>query len=79
MLSAPLLSMSNVALAPPCSTSLSPPIGLGLSNKEIGRRLEISDQTVKMHLHRVYATLHRSGRFKASLAQPHERAPAPVS
>lgn len=45
-------------------------IGLGLSNKEIGRRLEISDQTVKTHLHRVYAKLHQSGRYKAFLSQP---------
>jgi two-component system nitrate/nitrite response regulator NarL len=44
--------------------------GLGLSNKEIARRLEISDHTVKTHLHRVYAKLHQSGRYKAFLAQP---------
>ena len=29
----------------------------GLSNKEIGMRLEIRDSTVKTHLHRVYAKL----------------------
>jgi DNA-binding NarL/FixJ family response regulator len=45
-------------------------IGLGLSNKEIGRRLAISDHTVKTHLHRVYSKLHQSGRIKAWLAQP---------
>jgi DNA-binding NarL/FixJ family response regulator len=45
-------------------------IGAGLSNKEIARRLAISDNTVKTHLHRVYVKLHRSGRFKALLAQP---------
>lgn len=44
-------------------------IGQGLSNKEIGRRLDISDHTVKTHLHRVYAKLHQSGRYKAFLAQ----------
>lgn len=44
-------------------------IGQGLSNKEIGRRLEISDHTVKTHLHRVYAKLNQSGRYKAFLAQ----------
>ena len=49
-------------------------IGCGLSNKEIGRRLEISDKTVKTHLHRVYVKLNRSGRFKAFLAQPEARA-----
>ena len=45
-------------------------IGAGLSNKEIGRRLEISDKTVKTHLHRVYVKLNRSGRYKALLMQP---------
>jgi DNA-binding NarL/FixJ family response regulator len=45
-------------------------IGAGLTNKEIARRLAISDHTVKTHLHRVYVKLHRSGRYKALLAQP---------
>jgi DNA-binding NarL/FixJ family response regulator len=45
-------------------------IGHGLSNKEIARRLEISDHTVKTHLHRIYSKLQRSGRYKAYLAQP---------
>ena len=45
-------------------------IGEGMSNKEIGKRLEISDHTVKTHLHRVYVKLNRSGRYKAFLAQP---------
>ena len=45
-------------------------IGAGLSNKEIARQLAISDHTVKTHLHRVYVKLHRSGRYKALLAQP---------
>lgn len=48
-------------------------IGCGMSNKEIGRQLEISDKTVKTHLHRVYVKLNRSGRFKAFLAQPEGR------
>ena len=47
-------------------------IGQGLSNKEIARRLAISDNTVKTHLHRVYSKLHQSGRYKAFLAQPRE-------
>ena len=46
-------------------------IGSGLSNKEIARQLEISDKTVKTHLHRTYVKLHQSGRYKAFLAQPH--------
>jgi len=49
-------------------------IGSGLTNKEIGRHLEISDKTVKTHLHRVYVKLNRSGRFKAFLTQPEARA-----
>jgi two-component system nitrate/nitrite response regulator NarL len=29
----------------------------GLSNKEVGRRLNISEGTVKVHLHNVYSKL----------------------
>jgi DNA-binding NarL/FixJ family response regulator len=29
----------------------------GLSNKEIGRRLDISDGTIKAHLHNIYDKL----------------------
>lgn len=47
-------------------------IGLGMSNKEIGRQLAISEHTVKTHLHRVYVKLNRSGRYKAFLSQPAE-------
>jgi DNA-binding NarL/FixJ family response regulator len=42
--------------------------GSGLSNKEIARRLAISDQTVKTHLHNVYVKLNRSGRVRAFVA-----------
>ena len=41
-----------------------------MSNKEIGRALQISDQTVKTHLHHVYVKLQRSGRYKAFAATP---------
>jgi two-component system, NarL family, nitrate/nitrite response regulator NarL len=34
----------------------------GLSNKEIGRRLNISDGTIKVHLHHIYAKLEISNR-----------------
>lgn len=50
-------------------------IGDGLSNKEIAKRLAISDTTVKTHLHRVYVKLNRSGRYKAFRAKP--KAPLP--
>ena len=43
---------------------------LALTNKEIARHLEISDYTVKTHLHRIYVKLHQSGRYKALLSQP---------
>lgn len=49
--------------------------GDGLSNKEIGRQLAISDTTVKTHLHRIYMKLNRSGRYKAFLSQPAPLAP----
>lgn len=45
-------------------------IGLGLTNKEIARQLNISDNTVKTHLHRVYVKLQLSGRYKALISQP---------
>lgn len=45
-------------------------IGAGMSNKEIGRVLSISDQTVKTHLHHIYVKLNRSGRYKAFVATP---------
>lgn len=44
-------------------------IGDALSNKEIARRLKISDNTVKTHLHRIYVKLHQSGRYKAFLSK----------
>jgi two-component system nitrate/nitrite response regulator NarL len=34
----------------------------GLSNKEIGRRLNISDGTIKVHLHHVFQKLEISNR-----------------
>jgi DNA-binding NarL/FixJ family response regulator len=34
----------------------------GLSNKEIGRRLNISDGTIKQHLHHIYQKLEISNR-----------------
>lgn len=43
-------------------------IGHGLSNKEIARQLDISEHTVKTHLHRVYVKLRQSGRYKALLS-----------
>ena len=41
----------------------------GLSNKEIGRRLNISDGTIKVHLHHIYQKLEISNRTElAALA-----------
>jgi DNA-binding NarL/FixJ family response regulator len=45
-------------------------MGRGLTNKEIARNLDISDHTVKTHLHRIYVKLHQSGRYKALLSHP---------
>lgn len=45
-------------------------VARGFSNKEVARQLDISDQTVKTHLHRVYVKLQQSGRYKAVLSQP---------
>jgi two-component system nitrate/nitrite response regulator NarL len=44
----------------------------GLSNKEIGRRLELSEGTVKIHLHNIYQKLHVNNRTSlATLAIGH--------
>lgn len=40
-------------------------IGSGMTNKEIARRLNISDKTVQTQLHRIYTKLHARGRYKA--------------
>lgn len=44
-------------------------IGTGMTNKEIARRLNISDHTVKTHLHHIYVKLDKSGRYKAFLSK----------
>jgi two-component system nitrate/nitrite response regulator NarL len=54
----------------------------GLANKEVGRRLEVSEGTVKIHLHNIYQKLHVNNRttlaalaitYRDELAQPGER------
>jgi LuxR family maltose regulon positive regulatory protein len=47
--------------------------GKGLSNKEIARHLNISHNTVKTHLHRVYVKVEKSGRIKAFHAHQENR------
>jgi DNA-binding CsgD family transcriptional regulator len=39
----------------------------GATNKEIGRRLQISEATVENHLHRIYAKLGVRNRTEAAL------------
>src|SRR5436190_16244326 len=44
----------------------------GLSNKVVGRRLELSEGTVKIHLHNIYQKLHVNNRTTlAALAITH--------
>lgn len=45
-------------------------IGAAMTNKEIARKLKISDHTVKTHLHHIYVKLEKSGRYKALLSKP---------
>ena len=44
-------------------------VGTGLTNKEIGRQLKISDLTVKKHMERVCSKLKQPNRIKAFLAR----------
>jgi two-component system nitrate/nitrite response regulator NarL len=39
----------------------------GLSNKEVGRRLELSEGTVKIHLHNIYQKMHVNNRTSLTL------------
>jgi two-component system nitrate/nitrite response regulator NarL len=54
-------------------------VSVGLSNKEIGRRLNIADGTIKVHLHNIFQKLEISNRtVLAALAiSQHDRATAP--
>jgi two-component system nitrate/nitrite response regulator NarL len=49
----------------------------GLSNKEIGRRLNIADGTIKVHLHHIFQKLEISNRtLLAALAVSQQKSPA---
>jgi DNA-binding CsgD family transcriptional regulator len=49
---------------------------MGMSNKQIGRRLGISPETVKSHLHQVFEREGISGRVALlALHRPDEKAP----
>jgi DNA-binding NarL/FixJ family response regulator len=52
-------------------------VGQGLSNKQIARRLGISDSTVKVHMHGLFERLGVENRTQAALAAGEERAAAP--
>ena len=42
-------------------------ISLGLSNKEVGRQLDLQEGTVKVHLHNIYTKLEVSNRTALAL------------
>jgi two-component system nitrate/nitrite response regulator NarL len=55
----------------------------GLSNKEIGRRLKITDGTIKVHLHHIFQKLQISNRtvlaaVYLSLPEPQKRVLPPM-
>jgi two-component system nitrate/nitrite response regulator NarL len=50
----------------------------GLSNKEIGRRLNIADGTIKVHLHHVYRKLEISNRTVLAALAISQNDPATV-
>ena len=49
-------------------------ISQGLRNKEIARELDVSEGTVKMHLHHIYEKLHLDGRTQLALSMSGARA-----
>jgi DNA-binding NarL/FixJ family response regulator len=44
-------------------------VGSAMSNREIAQQLNISNLTVKTHLHHIYVKLEKSGRYKAFLSK----------
>jgi DNA-binding NarL/FixJ family response regulator len=42
-------------------------IARGMRNKEIAREMNVSEATVKMHLHHIYDKLHLNGRTELAL------------
>jgi DNA-binding NarL/FixJ family response regulator len=48
-------------------------VGRGLSNKEVARRLQLSEGTVKLHLHSVFQKLGAKNRYSLILANLRER------
>jgi tripartite-type tricarboxylate transporter receptor subunit TctC len=52
-------------------------ISLGLSNKEVGRQLDLQEGTVKVHLHNIYTKIGVSNRTALALWQLHSM-PAPI-
>jgi two-component system, NarL family, nitrate/nitrite response regulator NarL len=48
-------------------TDVSRHVSQGLRNKEIARRMDISEATVKMHLHHIYEKLHINSRMELAL------------
>ena len=69
-----LSAVVNLAASPPNETSSLTPreteivraISRGQSNKEVARELQISEGTVKMHLHRIYEKLNVRNRTELS-------------
>lgn len=51
----------------PRETEVARLVSLGSRNKEIARQLEISEGTVKMHLHNLYEKLHVSSRTELAI------------
>lgn len=54
-------------LLTPAQKRVAEHVALGLQNKEVARRLVISEKTVQMHLHHVYAKLNLRNRTELAL------------
>lgn len=54
-------------------------VAQGLSNKEIGRMLNIADSTIKVHLHNIYLKLGVRNRTALALVATKAALPTPVA
>jgi len=63
----PRTDRPRVAVLTPRQTDVLHGICLGLTNNQIGRRLDMSEETVKVHVRRLLAAMHTGNRADAAI------------